>query len=407
MISIICADDDPDIQALYKVILGKRDFDLRICVCGMQAVESFKDRPSDLVLLDMEMPGLSGLETCKEIRSLPTGATIPILIVSSKDTEEIIMEALSTGANDYILKPFRSAELLAKINFAIKKRQAGFKTDVALSYTDKYEIIKKIDEGGQTIVYLGKDSSVEPSREVALKIFNPAEDEKSQSEFKTLFLREAYEWSKLKHENIVELYDFGQSSGSYYMVLEFINGKTLWDHVEDDGPLDEQSLLMVAHELTLSLEYMESFNLVHRDIKPNNILLSFQGEVKLTDFGLAKQKEDDKVTITENVFKGTPDFVSPEQIEGQKYLSIESDVYSLGATLYFAATGELPFKGNTVIETLNNHFNIVPSPVHKVNSKYTKDFSDLIKKMLAKKKNDRITISKLKDSVTSMLNQYQ
>ncbi len=115
MISIICADDDPDIQALYKVILGKRDFDLRICVCGTQAIESFQDRPADLVLLDMEMPDLSGLETCKEIRSLPAGSTIPILIVSSKDTEEIIMEALSTGANDYILKPFRSAELIAKV----------------------------------------------------------------------------------------------------------------------------------------------------------------------------------------------------------------------------------------------------------------------------------------------------
>ena len=396
MTSVICVDDDPDIHVLYKNILGKRNFDVRTYSDGSSAVKAFTEKPSELILLDIEMPGLSGLETLKELRKSPKGAKIPIMVVSSKDSEELIVTALSNGVDDYILKPFKPSELLGKITFAIKRRRAGIKTFISLSFSEKYQIINKIDDGGQTAVYFAKDISCDPEREVALKIFKQSFSNFSQEHSKTLFLREAYEWSKLKHPNIVTLYDFGQTAGSYYLVLEYIHGLTLWDTVNENGPQEEQHLVYIANELVKALTHMSKFNIVHRDMKPNNILLSYDGDVKLTDFGLAKQMHDNKMTIIDDVFKGTPDFVSPEQIEGNSTLDISSDIYSLGATLFYAATGRYPFRGETIIETLNNHFNINPKPVHEVNPKYSKEFSEIVKWMIAKKLEDRISINELK-----------
>ena len=396
MTSVICVDDDPDIHILYKSILGKRNFDVRTYNQGADAVKAFANETADVVLLDIEMPGLSGLETCKKLRKVAKGSKIPIIVVSSKDSEELIVTALSNGVDDYILKPFKPSELLAKITYAIRRRQAGIKTFISLSFSEKYQIVNKIDDGGQTVVYFAKDLSSDPPREVALKIFKQVLSTFSLEHSKTLFLREAYEWSKLKHPNIVRLYDFGQTAGSYYLVLEYIHGLTLWDSVNEDGPQEEQHLVYIANELVKALVHMAKFNIVHRDMKPNNILLSYDGDVKLTDFGLAKQTHDNKMTIIDDVFKGTPDFVSPEQIEGNSRLDISSDIYSLGATLFYAATGKYPFRGETIIETLNNHFSITPKPLHEINSEYSKEFSDIVKWMIAKERKDRISINELR-----------
>ena len=179
-------------------------------------------------------------------------------------------------------------------------------------------------------------------------------------------------------------------------MLEYIHGLTLWDSVNENGPQEEQHLVYIANELIKALAHMSKFNIVHRDMKPNNILLSYDGDVKLTDFGLAKQKHDDKMTVIDDVFKGTPDFVSPEQIEGQSTIDISSDIYSLGATLFYAATGRYPFRGETIIETLNNHFNINPKSIHELNPKYSKEFSEIVKWMIAKDPKDRMSINEIK-----------
>ena len=403
MVSVICVDDDPDIQALYQNILGKREFELRVFNCGIEAINSFSENPADVIILDMNMPGLDGLETCHEIRKLPKGARIPILIVSSKDSEDVIMSALASGINDYILKPFKPSELLAKINFSVKRRKAGIKSGICLSFSENYEIVNRIDEGAQTTVYYAKDISFYPERDVALKIFKSSNTEMSEEKFKTSFLREAYGWSKLDHANIVKLYDFGQFSGSYFLVLEYIKGITLWDQVNTQGAQEDQYLVYIAHELVAALVHISKYDLVHRDIKPNNILLSYQGDVKLTDFGLAKHKKESKMTIMNSMFKGTPDFVSPEQIEGKASVDNSSDIYSLGVTLYFAATAEYPFRGDTIIETLNNHFKRNPRPIHEINPKVGKELSSLINRMMAREKKDRIKLNELQKYLDKLM----
>ncbi len=395
MISLLCVDDDPDIQLLYKSILSKRDYHIRVCGDGTEAITAFMREPSDLVLLDMEMPRMSGIETCSELRRIPQGSTVPIIIVSSRDDEEIIFKALSHGADDYILKPFKPSELLGKVSYALKRRKAGFIGDIALSFTDKYEIVKKLDEGGQTTVYFAQDNSVEPPCDVALKIFKAELLDKGAETAKTLFLREAYEWSKLNHPNIVRLHDFGQASGSYFLALEFVDGPNLWDKVDKNGPVDEACMIKLAIEMTSALQEIAKFNMVHRDIKPNNIMLSAAGDAKLTDFGLAKQPEDSQITAINNVFKGTPDFVSPEQVEGHTQLDIRTDIYSLGVTLYYAGTSSLPFRGNSIIETLNNHFSVIPDPLHVANPIYSEKISEIVGKMMKHKRDDRYSVDEL------------
>jgi serine/threonine protein kinase/CheY-like chemotaxis protein len=404
MHTLLCVDDDPEIQILYKSILEQRNYITRMAVNGADAIRSFIREPADVILLDIEMPGMKGIDTCREIRKLPNGNKVPIIVVSAKHDEDTITQALTSGANEYIVKPFKNSELLAKINFAIKRRRAGISEtgDIPSTYTDRYEIISKIDEGGHTTVYRALDINNNPPKEVALKIFKVMDSSINIEQTNTLFLREAYEWSKLVHNNIVKLFDFGHVADSYYLVLEYIDGINLWDQVAEHGPLDEQHLILITHEIAQSLRHISSYNLVHRDVKPNNILLSFSGDVKLTDFGLVKNKGDIRDTINQ-LFKGTPDFVSPEQIDSQGKVDIKSDLYSLGATMYYAATATLPFRGKSIIETLNNHFSLTPKPIHDINTGVGKTYSAIIGKLLTLKKEDRITVDKLIAHLSSIL----
>ncbi len=401
MNSLLCVDDDPEIQLLYKTILANRNYKIRAADNGANAIISFLRESADVILLDIEMPGLNGIDTCREIRKLPHGAKVPIIIVSATHDEDTITRALTSGANEYIIKPFKPSELLAKINFAIKRRHAGIGDEIPLSFSDQFELVSKIDEGGQTTVYRALDIHNNPPREVALKIFKSMVPASQSNDANRLFLREAYEWSKLFHKNIVKLYDFGHVADHYHLVLEYIDGINLWDHVAEHGPLEEHRLIFITHEIAQALKHISTYNLIHRDVKPNNILLAFSGEVKLTDFGLVKNKEDIRNTVN-NLFKGTPDFVSPEHIEGHDHVDIKSDLYALAATMYYAATATLPYHGKSIIETLNNHFSLTPKPIYEVNPKIGKVYSKLINHLLSPQKADRLTVDELIDQLNAL-----
>ncbi len=410
MVSIMCVDNDPDILMTYREFLEEQDYDVQLFTDGAEALKEIVKKSADLVLLDMDMSGTPCSDFCRELRKRFKGAKAPAIIISSTDKEAAIAKALSAGANGYIAKPIKSSELLNKVKDAVRRKQVGIKENISVTFGENYEITKKIDGGGQTTVYHGLDTNYVPPREVALKIFKPLSTAKLEEEFKSeqhskmMFLREAYEWSKFDHPNIVKLFDFGQASGSCFLVLEFVNGGMLWDMVSRTGPIDESQSIAIAYQLAGVLEYIAELNIVHRDIKPNNILISQEEDIKLTDFGLAKQKEDQQITKGNDVFKGTPDFVSPEQIEGQAVIDIQSDVYSLGATLYYAATATLPFSGNSVIETLKNHFAVVPELASAVNSNYGEAYSKILGKMLAKDVSDRFNATELKLSLEELLN---
>ena len=206
---------------------------------------------------------------------------------------------------------------------------------------DRYQIIKTIGEGGMANVYLAYDTILD--RNVAVKVLRGdlANDEK----FVRRFQREALSASSLSHPNIVEMYDVGEDEGQYYIVMEYVEGKTLKQLIKKRGAL---TLSEVILQLTDGLAHAHESYIIHRDIKPQNILIMENGLIKITDFGIAVALNAAQLTQTNSVM-GSVHYLPPEQANG-KGSSVKSDIYSLGILMYELLTGTLPFKGENAVE---------------------------------------------------------
>lgn len=217
----------------------------------------------------------------------------------------------------------------------------------------RYKIIKKIASGGMADVFLGDDLKL--SRKVAIKILasNYANDRSFVARFKS----EAQILARLNHPNIVQVYDWGEYDGSYYICMEYIEGKSLKEIIEKKGPLPPEITADYAIQISNALLTAHKNNLIHRDIKPQNILITPEGKVKVTDFGIAKSLIPD-VTRTLNII-GTAHYISPEQARGE-VLDHRTDIYSLGIVMYEMLTGDVPFRGGSSIDISLKHINEKP-----------------------------------------------
>ena len=209
---------------------------------------------------------------------------------------------------------------------------------------NRYKIIKSIGEGGMANVYLAFDTILE--REVAVKILRGdlAEDEK----FVRRFQREANSASSLKHPNIVEVYDVGEDDGKYFIVMEYINGKTLKSLIKKRGILTLEEVIDIMLQLTSAVSCAHDSYIIHRDIKPQNVMILEDGRVKITDFGIAMALNNNELTQTNSVM-GSVHYLPPEQASGSGS-TIKSDIYSLGILMFELLTGKLPFKGENAVE---------------------------------------------------------
>ena len=209
---------------------------------------------------------------------------------------------------------------------------------------DRYQIIKTIGEGGMANVYLAQDTIL--NRQVAVKVLRGdlADDEK----FVRRFQREALSASKLVHPNIVEMYDVGEDNGSYYIVMEYINGKTLKSLVKKRGALTLPEVIDIMTQLLSGIMCAHDSYIIHRDIKPQNVLILEDGRVKITDFGIAMALNSNELTQTNSVM-GSVHYLPPEQANGSGS-TIKSDIYSLGILMYELLTGKVPFKGDNAVE---------------------------------------------------------
>lgn len=209
---------------------------------------------------------------------------------------------------------------------------------------DRYQIIKTIGEGGMANVYLAYDTILD--RNVALKVLRGdlANDEK----FVRRFQREALSASSLSHPNIVEMYDVGEDDGQYYIVMEYVEGKTLKQLIKKRGALTVSEVVDIMLQLTDGLAHAHESYIIHRDIKPQNILIMENGLVKITDFGIAMAMNAAQLTQTNSVM-GSVHYLPPEQANG-KGATVKSDIYSLGILMYELLTGTIPFKGENAVE---------------------------------------------------------
>ena len=210
--------------------------------------------------------------------------------------------------------------------------------------SDRYLIVRSIGEGGMANVYLAHDTILD--RDVAIKVLRG--DLSNDEKFVRRFQREALAASSLSHPNIVEMYDVGEDNGIYYIVMEYVEGKTVKQLVKKRGSLTLSEALDIMLQLTDGISHAHDSYIIHRDLKPQNILIKDDGQIKITDFGIAMALNSTQLTQTNSVM-GSVHYLPPEQALG-KGATIRSDIYSMGILFYELLTGKLPFKGENAVE---------------------------------------------------------
>ena len=218
----------------------------------------------------------------------------------------------------------------------------------------RYEILSKIGVGGMADVYKGKDHML--NRYVAVKVLK--KEFRENEEFVKKFRSEAQAAAGLMNPNIVNVYDVGEDRGLYYMVMELVEGVTLKQYIEKKKKLSAKEVISIAIQMCSGIEAAHNRQIVHRDIKPQNVIISKDGKVKVTDFGIAKAATSNTVTTS---VMGSVHYISPEQARGG-YVDAKSDIYSVGITLYEMITGRVPFDGSTSVEVAVKHLqeDIIP-----------------------------------------------
>lgn len=265
---------------------------------------------------------------------------------------------------------------------------------------DRYEIQRLIGEGGMANVYLAKDTILD--RRVAVKVLRGdlAGDEK----FVRRFQREALSASSLSHPNIVEIYDVGEDDGNFYIVMEFIEGKTLKQLIKKRGVLSLPESMDIMLQLLDALSTAHDSYIIHRDIKPQNIMIKESGLVKITDFGIAMALNSVELTQTNSVM-GSVHYLPPEQASG-KGSTIRSDIYSLGILMFEMLTGKMPFKGDSAVEIALKHMKEPLPSVKQLNPVVPQSVENIILKAAAKNPKNRYRdVREMADDIKTCLDE--
>lgn len=255
----------------------------------------------------------------------------------------------------------------------------------------RYRVVGKIGVGGMAVVYRAKDEKL--GRDVTVKILK--EDYANDDRFKEKFRSEAYAVAKLSHHNIVNVYDSGEEGDICYIVMEYVNGSTLKDVIDSSAPLGSVTVLSIASQIASALKHAHKNHIIHRDIKPQNILVSSDGTVKVTDFGIARSVSEDTLTA-KNDSLGSVYYLSPEQARGG-YVDERSDIYSLGITMFEMITGEVPFDGKNAVAIAVKHMNEELPDIEDINPDADELLQRIIYKATNKKADERYP------NITSML----
>ncbi|MBI5821884.1 MAG: SUMF1/EgtB/PvdO family nonheme iron enzyme [Verrucomicrobia bacterium] len=250
-----------------------------------------------------------------------------------------------------------------------------------------YEILAKLGQGGMGAVYKARQPVL--NRLVALKVMSPHLSD--DPAFVARFMREATSAAKLNHANMVLVHTAGQRDGAYYIVMEFVDGLSLQDHIANHGRLDAREAVATTVYVAQALQYAwDKARLIHRDIKPANIFLSNAGEVKVGDLGLAKSVGQSTESLTQTgMMMGSPHYIAPEQARGLKDIDFRADIYSLGCTLYHMLTGHPPYTGEDSMAIMMKHVNDPPPAIFRALPGCPVPLGMLVGKMLAKRRSDR------------------
>ncbi len=287
--------------------------------------------------------------------------------------------------------PLSLDEVMIELGYVTKTQAERVKdgikeSKVTANQIPGYRILGKLGAGAMAAVYKAKQLSLD--RTVAIKVLPKRFSE--NPDYVKRFYQEGKAAASMNHNNIVQAYDVGETGGRHYFVMEYVEGKTIYEDLAEGKIFGEDRALDISTQVAHALVHAHARGLVHRDVKPKNIMIDTAGVVKLADMGLARQLSDIEAAQSEaGKAYGTPYYIAPEQIRGEVDIDERADIYSLGATLYHMVTGRVPYEAPNPSDVMRKHLkeNLIP-PDH-INTSLSAGISEVIEIMMAKDKDDR------------------
>jgi FixJ family two-component response regulator len=438
-LTALVADDDPAVRIALRSMLRQLGFEVEMAADGQSALDAASRRCFALVLTDLAMPGMSGLDFLREARD--HGLTAPVVVLTATGSVPKAVEAIKAGAFHFLEKPLRAGDLKSIVEAAMASRgsdhgsasgavrvdpmaqttRAALPADATLASPSqrgarespatpgsgkraaasspisvdptpdatttsrrigRYEVLARIGRGGMGTVYSCRDPLL--GRTVALKVLDLFSDAPEQvEEMIARFRREAAAAATLAHPNIVSIYDLGhdEERNEWFIVMELLPGRALGAVFAEKGSFADPEVVRLGFQLADALAYAHARGVIHRDVKPSNILVGADGAPKLVDFGLAALEGWD-VTQSGRVL-GSPSYMPPERIHG-KAGGPGVDQFSLGVVLYEAATGKNPFDAPTPEARLGSVLFHQPPPLVDCTMLASQALSQAVQRMMAK-----------------------
>ena len=374
---VLIVDDSEQHRSAIAGEVSKLGYDVEVAPSGARALQLVNTEEYDLVLLDVVMPGLDGFGTLRQIRTKFKQQELPVIMLTARGAADDVIQALRLGANDYAVKPIMTDELQSRMSNHIKlKKTLNQRLGV-------YILREKLGEGAMGVVYRAEHN--ETGAEVAVKVLPRALTHQKSTTHR--FRQEAFLTSRVRHPNVVELYEIGKDGEIFFIAMELVDGPAL-DRLCDEKPVEPlENVLYIGQQIAAGLQAMAREKIIHRDIKPHNVMINSKGIAKIADFGIALDTARDNRLTSEGSGLGSLVYASIEQIIGKP--DLRSDIYSLGCTLFELASGELPFPADRDIEWMLKAKQARPPRLEKVAPHVPKPLATLIAQLMAPKAQDR------------------
>ena len=367
-LTILIADDNPEHREMWSLYLGYEGYQVEAVADGREVLRLTGEQRIDLLLLDVNMPGMDGFEVLSELRRRLSPDELPIIMATARGETQDIVRGFDLGANDYVTKPLNPNVLMARIKRQLRSFLAPAQPEtedplvIGEILEDRYQVEGKIGAGGLGSVYRATHLGL--GQGVALKLVTTASDESTAR-----LRREGVSVCRLDHPNAVEVLDFFVTSrGMPVLVMELLEGETLDRVIEREGSLKLARCREILVPVCSVLSEAHRQGILHRDIKPQNVFLHRgRGEekVKVLDFGLAKIDDElrrQKTLTLDGCVIGTPAYMAPERFSDAQPTDA-SDVYSVGVSLYEMLAGRRPFVGETLRTLIRMQLMDDPEPL--------------------------------------------
>ena len=365
-------EDEATLSTLMGVWLRTQGYNnVTLVESSEEAIEELEHGSFDIAILDIVLPNLDGFQLLEYIRAAFDKSTLPVIMLTSRENPDDIIQAFRLGANDYATKPVDFTTLKKRMEAHLTQMDLEGKT-VSMGH---FDIQEKLGSGGMGVVYAAMLE--EGEERVALKVLHRSltYDDENVSRF----MREVRLAARIDHPNVVKMIDSGRIDEAYYLAMELVEGRNLYDIV-CEGPMSIDHTLEVSGQIAEGLAALHEAGIIHRDVKPENILVTNDWRVKITDFGIARDAQHDSRLTAPGIGIGSLAYISPEQMVGDG--DHRADIYALGATMYFMLLGKDSVDTNLKAELiLGKKLKGAPT-ITSERADVPRPLSDLIAKMM-------------------------